>query len=295
MQGLARSPEGDRLLVGTGRSGVRLLSVGDELPQTLPGSSGQYFSVAFSPDGRFAAAVGGQWEAALRNIGVWDVASMEQVAVFAQGELVTQYANVQFVGNGHIMAVDRTGLRRWNIESGASDLLHEGSFIRYAATPEGRRALLVEAPTSDGETQVVFLDLETGDATSLETHGNRISTVALDDSGEIAASGGPDGSIRVGPVTGEEPHLLLGHESGVAALAIDPLGRWVAAGDGEGVIRLWPMPDLSKPPLHTLPREELIAKLKTLTNLRVVRDEESSTGWKLTHDPFPGWETVPTW
>ena len=51
----------------------------------------------------------------------------------------------------------------------------------------------------------------------------------------------------------------------------------------------------SKPPLHTLPRDELIAKLKTLTNLRVVRDEESPTGWTLTHDPFPGWETVPTW
>jgi len=32
-----------------------------------------------------------------------------------------------------------------------------------------------------------------------------------------------------------------------------------------------------------------------LFNLRVVRDEESATGWKLTHDPFPGWETVPTW
>ena len=55
------------------------------------------------------------------------------------------------------------------------------------------------------------------------------------------------------------------------------------------------MPDLAKPPLHTLPREDLIAKLKTLTNLRVIRDEESPTGWTLTHDPFPGWETVPTW
>jgi len=115
------------------------------------------------------------------------------------------------------------------------------------------------------------------------------------------------------------------------------------------------MPDLSKPPLHTLPREDLIAKLKsayltgfrsevgevpgtvgfstrgarsrtrkyaehpearkrhwrrciadrsrklvryagsTLTNLRVARDPDSPTGWKLTHDPFPGWETVPSW
>jgi hypothetical protein len=60
-------------------------------------------------------------------------------------------------------------------------------------------------------------------------------------------------------------------------------------------IRLWPMPDLSKPPLHTLPHDQLIAKLKTLTNLRVVRDEDSATGWTLTLDPFPGWETVPTW
>ena len=55
------------------------------------------------------------------------------------------------------------------------------------------------------------------------------------------------------------------------------------------------MPDLSKPPLHTLPHDEFIAKLKTLTNLRVVRDEGSSTGWKVSHDPFPGWKTVPRW
>ncbi len=50
------------------------------------------------------------------------------------------------------------------------------------------------------------------------------------------------------------------------------------------------MPDLSKPPLHTLPHDELIAKLKTLTNLRVVRDPESATGWKIEVGPFPGWE-----
>ena len=55
------------------------------------------------------------------------------------------------------------------------------------------------------------------------------------------------------------------------------------------------MPDLSKPPLHTLPRNELIAKLKALTNLRVVRDDLSPTGWKLEVGPFPGWKTVPTW
>jgi hypothetical protein len=52
---------------------------------------------------------------------------------------------------------------------------------------------------------------------------------------------------------------------------------------------------LVDPPLHTLPREKLIAKLKTLTNLRAVRDEKSSTGWKVEVGPFPGWAEVPEW
>ncbi len=73
------------------------------------------------------------------------------------------------------------------------------------------------------------------------------------------------------------------------------LGCRIASCSEDTIIRLWPMPDLSTPPLHTLPREELIATLKTLTNLRVVRDEESATGWKLEIGPFPGRETVPTW
>ena len=89
--------------------------------------------------------------------------------------------------------------------------------------------------------------------------------------------------------------MLFGHENAVTALAIDPRSRWIASGSKDTTVRLWPMPDLSKPPLHTLPRDELIAKLKTLTNLRVVRDEESSTGWKVEVGPFPGWETVPEW
>jgi hypothetical protein len=55
------------------------------------------------------------------------------------------------------------------------------------------------------------------------------------------------------------------------------------------------MPDLDQPPLHTLPRDELLAKLKSLTNIRVVRDPESSEGWKTEIGPFPGWEEVPTW
>jgi WD40 repeat protein len=89
--------------------------------------------------------------------------------------------------------------------------------------------------------------------------------------------------------------VLLGHDGLISDVEIDPLGRWIATGGKDATVRIWPMPDLSKPPLHTLPHDELIAKLKTLTNVRVVRDKESPSGWTLTHDPFQGWETVPSW
>ncbi len=46
---------------------------------------------------------------------------------------------------------------------------------------------------------------------------------------------------------------------------------------------------VDKPPLHTLPHDELLAKLHSLTNLRAVRDPTSSTGWTIELGPFPGW------
>jgi hypothetical protein len=55
------------------------------------------------------------------------------------------------------------------------------------------------------------------------------------------------------------------------------------------------MPNLSKPLLHTLPHDELLAKLRSLTNLRAVRDPASDTGWKIETGPFNGWREVPTW
>ncbi len=88
------------------------------------------------------------------------------------------------------------------------------------------------------------------------------------------------------PLSGGDPHLLIGHSRGITAIAISPDGRWVATGSADRTIRVWPMPDVSQPPLHTLPHEDLLDKLRSLTNLAVVPDEESSTGWKVKSAPF---------
>jgi len=295
MFALAASPDGERIVVGSvGRP--RILFPNGEPPLALDGFNGQVFGVAFSPDGQLAAAAGGTWDNAERVIRIWDVATGEEVRVLEVGEQPFAY-DLHFTPDGHLLSSCLSGLLRWNIETGERELLYEGKIKRFSTSADGRRVLMVESRAGSGDpsVRVVLLALDSGAVTDLDNYGDEVQAVALGPNGDVAVTGDTDGEIRVGPVTGEEPHLLLGHDDLVFALAIDPLGRWIASGGNDTTVRLWPMPDLSNPPLHTLPREELIAKLKTLTNLRVVRDPESATGWKLTHDPFPGWETVPTW
>ncbi len=103
--------------------------------------------------------------------------------------------------------------------------------------------------------------------------------------GDLGLDGSPD----------RDAHLLPGHVGGTWDAAISPDLRWVASTGEDNTLRLWPMPDLSKPPLHTLPHDELLAKVKSLTNIRAVRDPKSATGWSIELGPFPGWKNLPTW
>jgi len=66
---------------------------------------------------------------------------------------------------------------------------------------------------------------------------------------------------RVGPLTGEEPHLLFGHTQPVTSVAVSPDGRWIASSSNDRTIRLWPMPNLARTPLNALPHPELLARL----------------------------------
>jgi WD40 repeat protein len=142
--------------------------------------------------------------------------------------------------------------------------------------------------------ELVLLDLDRGTSRRITTHGADLFGFRLSPSGRAIVTASPDGTLRVGPATGGEPHLLLGHEGRITALAISPDERWIASASADAFY-VWPMPDVTKAPLHTLPHEELLAKLDTLTNLCVVRDAASSTGWKFDIGPFPGWKDLPTW
>jgi WD40 repeat protein len=195
------------------------------------------------------------------------------------------------------------GIRRWNLENGAQEVLvasESGQAIWMALSADGRTALAFEQATGPGGpggcgrgTSVV--DLQARRRRPLPEFGDCLTAVALDPSGTVAATADGQGVVRVGRVGGGEPHLLLGHGGPVKSVAVSADLRWVATTGGDDTLRLWPMPDLVKRPLHTLAHVDLLANLKSLTNLRVVQDSASSTGWKVKVGPFPGWRDVPTW
>ena len=268
-------------------------------------------SVRLSPDGALAAvgvdSTGHPEATGLRvlDLVTGDEHPLETDSRFdlcdEAGSGFERFAEPVWLPDGRLVSDGDGGLRLWDLATGASSLLRPCRKTRTAgfqllAAPDSRRVLRLDPATSTGTTSSLSVfDLASRTTRVIASHGNRVSVFALDPSGSVLLTGGQDGVVRVGPLTGEEPHLLAGHTGTVWALAVSPDGRRIASVSTDGTIRLWPMPDLSKPPLHTLPYDELLAKLKSLTNLRAVPDPGSDTGWKIEIGPFPGWATVPEW
>ncbi len=305
---LAAAPDGRTVVASVGGHGVYVLPMDGGTPRRLPGPAGPDFSggtaLALSADGRRVAAapvVG----AGAGFVHLWDLRSGERRTLDAALPAGQMIVSLAFAADGRLIEGGGAGIRAWDLEDGTSTLLLENRAgeLTWFSMSGNRRVLLVHRSAGQGEAgtpmRLQLYDLENGSVRSLTTHGAYVNGV-LDSSGSVVATIDSEGIIRVGRVTAEEPHLLFGNERGVrpfgwSGLAVSADGRWIASGGTDTTVRIWAMPDLTKPPLHTLPYEEFLAKLRSFTNLRAVREPTSPTGYALEIGPNPGWEQVPQW
>ena len=274
-----------------------------ELPNsTLPPSAG-FLSLTVGLMGRLVAVAPGMGSSDAKVIRIWDLESGDQRVLGpleGAGEgFQGGFLDLGFAFDGRLISLSPDGVRSWRVEDGTAEVLKVGSDWDFESTfgisADGRRLLLAFAPTlaTKNEFELAYLDLETGEERLLTSHGGRVRSAALNAAGTLVVTGDRDGVVRVGSATGEEPHLLYGHEDEVFAVAVSPDEEWIASAAGDGTLRLWPMP--KGRPLHTLPYEELLAKLRTLTNLRAVEDDSAPSGYRFEVGPFPGWADVPDW
>jgi WD40 repeat protein len=203
--------------------------------------------------------------------------------------------SLDFLDEQTLLTMGWGGLRRWDLTTGTQELLAENDGRRWMDLSRTTGIVVAWAIRADIAPSLELIELATGSSRPLEGFGGDVAWADVDPSGSVLATGCADGTVRVGRLDGGEPHLLPGHIGNVTNVAVSPDLRWVASAGEDNTLRLWPMPDLTKPPLHTLPHDELLAKLRSLTNLRAVRDPASDTGWTIELAPFPGWRDVPTW
>jgi WD40 repeat protein len=313
--GLAMDPSGGHVLLAAAARALLLtpLDGGEALPLVRVPPTESITAVASDAKGRWAATAAVYApDVRDRVLHVVDLRTGD-ARTFplpgAEGEHASSggVAALAFASEGRLLSAGLAGLRRWDPETGRNEVLHPPPCGPMATSADGRRIVVgckAERPApgagaaSDELRQPPFelllIDTSTGERRRIGTHGTDIGSLALDPSGEVLATGDSAGTVRVGRVDGSEPHLLVGAGGVVLSLAFSPDGRWIASTAGND-IRLWPMPDLSRPPLHTLPHDALLAKLDSLTNVRVVEDPAAPTAYKVEIGPFPGWKDVPTW
>jgi WD40 repeat protein len=261
-------------------------------------------ATAWDASGRRVAVASGYTTSVPNAIGLFDLETGKErrISLAPSGETGLGYDwgvwCLAFAPEGRLLAGGSGGVRWIDPETGAAEWiwrLPKEAVARFALSADGRRLVAASTgQTTRTDRELVFVDLSRGEHHAIRSHDAAVTAVGIDRPGHVMVSGDEQGVVRVGPADGSEPHRLCCHAGPVNSVAVSPDGQWIASAAGSE-IRLWPMPDVTKPPLHTLPYDELMAKLHALTNLQVVEDAASPTGYKLDIGPFPGWKDVPTW
>jgi WD40 repeat protein/transcriptional regulator with XRE-family HTH domain len=234
------SPDGTRILSGDAdekaakiwdaTSGKELLVLNNPMTQ-------DYFSTAYSPDGKMVAAGNDE-----NTITVWDAKTGEQIHVLS-GHTDFVYG-LAFSPDGTRLisgSYDNTAII-WDLETGKALLTLKGGgatdngIPSVAFSPDGTHVV-----TGDFYGKGMVWDAATGaKLLSLSGHTDTIWGIGYSPDGKRIATSSRDGTCKIwDAVTGKELLTLRGHTGTVISITFSPDGKRVASSSIDGFVKIW--------------------------------------------------------
>ncbi len=282
-------PLGDYVLVnGFNIMDAWLIPTDGSEPRLLDKLEGPLGGIALDPKSP-RAAVGGTFIAENMPdkpvIRLHNLESGEVRELRAEGE--SGFIGLRFLDGDRLIAHGNDGLLLWDLETGDYEALSERRFIRVDLDAEQRNLV------GGTFTGVVLWDLDKRQERVLPFPANAWNPLAISPNAEFVAMAGDHGELMVLPLDSDDPHVLWGHEKAITGIWISPASDEIRTVSPDGFVCVWEIP--SGPRTHTLPHNEFLAVLRAQTNMRAVLDADAEEGFRVEFDPFPDWETAPTW
>lgn len=247
--------------------------------------------VAYSPDGAHIAAASEGWTAEPGSVWLFDAATgaiLERLTIDEETRWLAPVKRVMFTADGSAVVAGTSdgAVVRWSWPEGAvaNELAaHRAKVTALAPTPEGDlftaghdgalrrwdaagglRATLDGTPpitavvvdqgvvASGGADGSLTFWTESGERRGqVEAHAGKINALALGPNGQLLASAGDDGVIRLWTWPAGEPGgQWLAHEGPALSVAFSPDGSALASSGADGTARLWAL--LDGAPIATL-------------------------------------------